>query len=394
MSASQHLLTVWNPHYASDALDQHLNVLLDWNAKVGEGKAAPEDVYVWWAKVRSPRRTKPLEHMDQILALAGPMAEGTETHLYLTDYQSLYVGWLTEIRKGDLPEGVKGEGHVPSYYLDNEWPIDFWMKLRDIRCVVLDDTRQACREMGNLLNVRYDRKPVSIYGGMVDIPLIVEPRWPHLWFAEREAMTGGSIWAEFDASIRSETSRYAKELRAHMFGRRIWDAMEPESRRFLAAGEAIFRARSEDPNFDFSTVVVEYAKAVETELNALLFPTIREAMAKEPIEERLVDLYEKKEIDLGTVVLHQGIGSIRHLLTENRRFKDIVWSKLRACSKFLTEDLPPHLEELGRYRNPGAHKLSFDSAAIEDVRNRILGIACEGLLVKIVNGKIRVRGGK
>ena len=37
-----HLVTVWNPSYASDAMDEHLRVLLDWagRARRGAGDAA------------------------------------------------------------------------------------------------------------------------------------------------------------------------------------------------------------------------------------------------------------------------------------------------------------------------------------------------------------------
>ena len=46
-------------------------------------------------------------------------------------------------------------------------------------------------------------------------------------------------------------------------------------RTFLATGEALLRAHREDPRFDFSATAMEYAKAVETELNALVFPALR-----------------------------------------------------------------------------------------------------------------------
>jgi hypothetical protein len=29
-SQTHHLLTLWNPSYAADAMDEHLSVLLDW----------------------------------------------------------------------------------------------------------------------------------------------------------------------------------------------------------------------------------------------------------------------------------------------------------------------------------------------------------------------------
>ncbi|MEJ2218726.1 MAG: hypothetical protein P8099_19225 [Gemmatimonadota bacterium] len=57
-----HLLTVWNPAYADDALDAHLRVLLRWaeRSRDPQDDATPDDVYVWWAKIRSPNRDQAL----------------------------------------------------------------------------------------------------------------------------------------------------------------------------------------------------------------------------------------------------------------------------------------------------------------------------------------------
>lgn len=47
MTATRHLLTVWNPSHTDDALDAHLSILLHWNREHREGRADREDVYVW-----------------------------------------------------------------------------------------------------------------------------------------------------------------------------------------------------------------------------------------------------------------------------------------------------------------------------------------------------------
>ena len=67
-----HLLTVWNPSYAEDALDAHLRVFLRWAERSRDpaDDASPEeDVYIWWAKIRSPRRAGELPHAAEIAAI-------------------------------------------------------------------------------------------------------------------------------------------------------------------------------------------------------------------------------------------------------------------------------------------------------------------------------------
>ena len=52
----RHLLTVWNPSYSDDVLDTHLAVLLKWSAECDAGRVDQDEVFVWWAKIRSKNR--------------------------------------------------------------------------------------------------------------------------------------------------------------------------------------------------------------------------------------------------------------------------------------------------------------------------------------------------
>lgn len=391
MPSPLHLLTVWNPSYASDTMDQHLAVLLRWGARLRAGEVESDDVYVWWAKVRSPRRRAALPHHADILALQEQIDGGVETHLYLTDYRSLYVGWLGRIGEASPLSEHAEKDHIPSYYAEASWPYDFWFRLCDIRCIVLDDTLQSCDELRKLRNLRYHDSPVSIYGGMVDVPLIVRTTAPHPWFEGRDGMTGGKLWAEYDAEIRGETSRLAKELRDNLFGRSLWGEMEPESRRFLAAGEALFRTRKDDPSFDFATALIEYVKAVETELNALLFPAIRAKVESISPGKRVVKLDDRRDLDLAAPAPHQGLGTIHHLLKNGGLFQEAVRTALQLDAKWLLERLPRELEKLIGFRNPAAHAGFHGMEGIDPLRAELLGIGCEGLLVQILRAKLRGR---
>jgi len=86
----QHLVTVWNPTYATNALEAHVRVLLDWARRQD---VDPDDVYVWWGKVKSSQRQSAMPHFEAVVALSpDPDADlSPEVHLYLTDYRSLYV---------------------------------------------------------------------------------------------------------------------------------------------------------------------------------------------------------------------------------------------------------------------------------------------------------------
>ncbi|MGW8283769.1 MAG: hypothetical protein ACWGON_10760, partial [Gemmatimonadota bacterium] len=245
-------------------------------------------------------------------------------------------------------------------------------------------------ELKRLRNVRYSDRPVSLYGGIVDLPLIVTREDGANWFADVGALTEGRRWAERDAELRGETERLSTELRDNLLGHEIWDALEPSSRTFLTTAEAVFRARRGDPGFDFSGSAVEVAKAVETELNALVFPAVRRVLAKAPPEER--EVYAGTSlIDLGSRVPHQSLGTIRHLLARNDAFRKALRTALPHDWRWLEGELPAYLEPILDLRNPAAHEDTVSREQMSRLRQSTLGIGCEGLLVQIVRSKLRAR---
>ena len=166
----RHFVDVWNPSIASDAMTAHLTVLLE-NARRTRG--TDDAPYVWWGKVHSRNRRQDLPHLGTILEIAAELDRdtegGRECRLYLTDYRSLYVGLVDRISRDDVR--TSDAEHVPAYYGANDLQCDFWYRLLDIRRLVADDTSVVIAKLRTLSNLGYDNRPVSLYGGMVDLPL-------------------------------------------------------------------------------------------------------------------------------------------------------------------------------------------------------------------------------
>ena len=51
--AEHHLVTVWNPSYAADAMEQHLGLLLHLAGEYDRGVIGEEKLYVWCGGVAS-----------------------------------------------------------------------------------------------------------------------------------------------------------------------------------------------------------------------------------------------------------------------------------------------------------------------------------------------------
>lgn len=381
-----HLLSVWNPSYADDALDAHASLLLEWRDRHSVGMAQEDQVYVWWGHLRSPSRLEPLPHRREIVALDAQAQAGGETHLYLTDYRSLYVAHVAEVTDENVRDDDGEEGHIPAYYGDRA--VELWFRIWDLRRLVASDTLGTIAELRHLRNTRYHHKPVSLYGGMVQLPLVVTRDEEVSWFGGLNLLTDGRLWVERDAELRGETERVGADLRDNLFGPDLWGLMEAATRTFLAAAEAVFRTRREDPRFDFSGPAVGYAKAVEVETNAALFRPLRRALAGKPALEREARL-EASRIDLGGNVPHQGLGVLRQLLLHDGVTRGALSRALPNDHRWMTDQLARELERLMDLRNPAAHGAEADRKALLKRREEVLGIGCEGLLAKLLRVKAR-----
>jgi len=383
----RHLVSVWNPAYAVDAIDAHVAVLVERARAHRRGEIAEEDVHVWWGRVRSQRRQGELPHLADVLELDSQTEGDVPTYLYLTDYSSLSVADVARITVDDVR--AKGESAVPDYYRKME--CDVWFQLWDIRRLVAQDTRAVVQELARLKNVRYHDQPVSLFGGIVELPLIVW-REPEVdWFGDREALNEGRLWAERDAEFRSEAGRISADLRDNLFGARIWNLMEPATRTFLASAEAVVRTRREDPVFDFGLPAVEYAKAVETETNAVVFPLLRKALHDVSLQDRLVRV-DGRELDLGRPVSHQTLGVLRRLLLDEPVVKKALGRVASAHVTYFTDEykLPGRLAKVQALRNPAAHSAAIGREELLKFCDELLGIGGMGVLVDLV---LRKEGG-
>jgi hypothetical protein len=225
---------------------------------------------------------------------------------------------------------------------------------------------------------------------MVELPLIVTRKEEAGWFRDSTLLTEGRLWAQRDAEFRGETERLARELRDNLIGHTIWNVFEPATRTFLAAAEATFRARRDDPHFDLSGPALGYAKAVETELNALIFISTRKALAGRPPAEREINV-DGRALDVGGVVAHLTLGTIRNLLLHNDVVQRALRKSLPQDANWLIGQVPAQLEALVELRNPGAHSAGTGRRTVSEWRERLLGIGQDGLLVMLGRARLRAR---
>lgn len=373
-----HLVAVWNPVFGPDVMQMHLEVLMEFARRLRAGRAGEDDVYVWWGRLRSPHRRQPLPHLDEILALDAAIARGDpepETHLFLTDYRSLYVAHVGEVTTENVTQS--DPAHVPEYYAIHHLLADCWFRLWDVRRLVSDDTPSVARELSRLRNTRYHGQPVSIYGGMVDLPLLVtDPLEPRYFDADvRDQATGGRLWVEFDAE-RAGIGAMERELRENVLGDDVWAGLEPAARSFIASAEKMYRDNLGEHAFDFAGVIVEFAKALEVQCNTLL----RRALCDAPAEARRIN------VDGRTVDVREApwlsLGQLQRLLGEQWETSQYLRRRL-VNGEWFVGSFPVVLREFAEQRNTAAHRRRIRREEATAWRDQMLGVGCLGHLVQL-----------
>lgn len=375
---------MWNPSYASNAMEAHLAILLGATARFDLGQLeSDEDIFVWWGKVRSPNRRQALGKLDRILQIGAELEgdQDREGHLYLTDYRALYVGHVVGITRDDVRK--TDPARVPDYYAKRNLDCDFWYKLMDVRRLVADDTLAVIAELRSLRNVDYNDLPVSLYGGMVDLPLIVTRPDGGRFFepATRDDITDERLWVEFDAQAGG-VGGMERELRENLFGDAVWMSLEPAARTFIATAEKIFRDHRNDPAFDFGPVVGNLAKALEVSCNAVLarvLPGVPVRAREVNFDGHTVDLLGRMPLSLGQFA--RAVGGEQALVAA-------LASRLTHGSWF-TGDLPVIVDGVAQVRNPGVHQYRIGRDPATVLRNQLMGVGCQSVFVELT--KVRPR---
>ena len=277
---------------------------------------------------------------------------------------------------------------MPDYYRQQR--DDLWFRIIDMRRIVSNDTVGVIEELKQLGNTRYHDRLVSLYGGMFELPLIVTRDDGRQWFPEATSLTDGRLCVQHDADLRGQTAAMARELRDNLLGPAVWPVLDPTTRTFLASADAVYRQRRDDPGFDFSAPAIEYSKAVEAELNALIFRLIREPLSRASYAERTANV-DGRPMDLGDDVAHQPLGTLVNLLKHDDAMKRGIRLAFTNTNdaRWLLGELPSHLDPIVAIRNPAAHTARLERHDVAELRARILGIGCEGLITQIARVRLR-----
>ncbi len=290
--------------------------------------------------------------------------------LFLTDYASLYVAKVIKIAE-NVDESI-----IPSYYKDKKLSVEGFFIIEDLRELVRDDfVSVRDKFLANFTTPDYDNHTYALYGNAYVYPLIIEQK-QHLAYFESDER-------HFLQLFKSAEFLHQKQVLAdYTFGERYLYAMNPDSFDNLIYAELEFHACKGDRLYDFSSVVLRYAKCFESECYLLVKRLISVLSQRDESVLSLTFTQMGKSFEVRSLLTNKAmLGAYNHLIDSllKAHIKEHLSDEfVNVCRK-----LTKQIAFIQRVRNPAAHTecTSFEQA--NNLRARLVGVATQSVLVMI-----------
>lgn len=340
----QNLLILFNPYYQKDAIDSHITVLKD-KGVVGFGKiksslstlSSPKELD--WESLSSISPTSPLQ-------------------LFLTDYSSLFVAKVVEVKK-EIDPSI-----APNYYQEKGLNVEAWFVVVDIIELVHKDFEKI-RDLflANFTTPDYGNYTYAIYGNSYRYPLKVVMKNEIDYFASDELFYPNIYKSQEFLAVKNN-------LLSYVFGEAGY-RLHPESLENLVFAEMEFEKNKEDKFYDFTGVAMRYGKVVEMETYWFFYFFLNLLMQREKKVGDVDFLVYGKKVKVSDFRgVYPGLGSYKVLLANSTVAKAIRDYQFKWASK----DIVDNLTMIQKIRNRAAHKEKIFLDEIKKARKAILGI--------------------
>ena len=363
------LLTLYNPYYQKDVIDQHVNILLSQDSQ--------STATVAFGKIRSKLRD--YEHLfeERLQEIYRSAAKENYFQLFLTDYSSVYVAKVIEVASSDC------EVMAPAYYEDKDLDVENWFVISDIRRIVHDDFEQVRDNvLGNFTTPNFGSHHYAVYGNSYVYPLVVEMDSEVDYFE-----TDNDEFRYFTEIFKSEKRLETKQaLIDYRFGKEVFYALHPNTQDALISAEIEFRENKDDPLYDFTAIVIHLSKAFEKEIYLFM-----RALFIKLIEwdERLGDIeysVQGRSYRLSDYKNHKPNLGTNKFLLNNQHIKKAINDHIKdfPLRYFIFATISKTINAVQPVRNEAAHGETTSLGECVALRSRVVGIGESGVLCELI----------
>lgn len=385
-----HFYLVFNPFMENDNPDttqahDFYNALKD---KVSRDPMAS----MFWGKLKSASRKGEIEFEKFKGALEFNIANKQSTHLYISDYEHLWVAKVKSVTT-DAPKKTE----TLEFYSEKECEI--WFEITDMD--LLDNGhKEAAKSLSHFYIENSDFmipevgeiETINPYLSKLRFPLIVQDKEQEEYFDNLATEIEPSTHLVLKSNpliINKGSARVIDSLISYCFPKKVFDAIPHGARESLVTAELNILDYQ-----NFAGTAFNYLKSLEVILNHLIKKQIH-LLKKENeffVDEGRMSIYTfNKDNSLTPLVdFHKSI-SIKNLIyffeinsSKNDELFTRVFKEKAEFVKFVKDGFKKELEknQLVEIRNILAHD---DSALLDHkdamkVRKLVLGVGCSGLI--------------
>ena len=294
--------------------------------------------------------------------------------LFLTDYASLYVAKVVKIAEN------ADESIIPSYYKKKKLSVEGFFIIEDLRELVRDDfVSVRDKFLANFTTPDYDNHTYALYGNAYAYPLIIKQKQHFAYFEGDER--------HFLQLFKSaEFLRQKQVLADYTFGERYLYAMNPDSFDNLIYAELEFHACKGDRLYDFSSVVLRYAKCFESECYLLVKRLISVLSQRDESILSLTFTQMGKSFEVRSLLTNKAMLGAYNYLIENLLKTHIKEHLSDEFVKFCWK-LTKQIAFIQRVRNPVAHTETASFEQANNLRTRLVGVANLSVLVMMIKAR-------
>ncbi|MGX2971111.1 HP0729 family protein [Helicobacter sp. T3_23-1059] len=387
------LLILYNPYYQDTVIESHLEVLKQ-KGKVAFGKVRSKLKDTLGSQKCTGENPLDLATIKSELHSQKAQDKRAYLQLFLTDYANLYVAKVDEILdKSQAPSEI-----IPNYYQQKDLNVEEYFIITDLREIVCDDfATLRDKYLAGFCTPDFGGHTYAIYGNSYTYPLKITQKNEIDYFCDDidEQTNGNKSNANkkyFLSLFKSAEFLAMQENLAHfVFGANLLYALHPNSFENLIYAELEFSANKGDVGYDFSGVVLRYAKAYEQECRIFMKDFIA-TLAK--IDKKLL------EIDFDENGKTKKVGDLLESSTFLGIYKHLLKVTLQPyITKYATEN-PKFLSFITRFsmainhiqqvRNPAAHGDILRLKSAKTFRAKMLGIGDRSYIADMLKGRLEL----
>lgn len=388
MSSTYHFYLTFNPflnqnyekgysqcHEFYDFLKGHLN----------KDKSATS----WWGKIISKDREANVNLEVFKKAIETNKAEGLSTHLFITDFQNLWVGKVKSMASA-LPKG----GQTLPFYTDKK--VEVWFELEDFFLLehATEETAKKLTELyidNEFQNLKVNG--LSPFTTGIKYPCVIQDLAEEQYFDEIEDSEGKLIFKNNPAITKSSSDQVLKAIHLYLFPEEMYAKIPHAAKLEIEAAEMDMM---ESRHHNMHQIVFSYLKALEVVMNDLIIHHIkRKGLAGEFFVDATggspkLYMNETKDyyVPLKTFNKNFSISSLLHFMergtTQNSPSFRQAFADHKQFLNFCTKELDAAIRNnrLIEIRNSIAHGdlEGFTHKDAMAVRNIVLGCGTTGLI--------------